>query len=73
MRASCLILKTAGDKLLAVASEKNSELLALASEIRKSGQHDGEPVKAGIILAHDRPFPVSEFSCTPSTVKAKKK
>jgi len=73
MRASCLILKTAGDQFLAVASDKNSELLALASVIRKAGQHDGEPIKAGTILAHDRPFPVLDFKCIPASGKAKKK
>ena len=73
MRASCLILKTAGDELLAVASDKNSDLLALASVIRKAGQHGGEPIKAGILLAHDRPFPVLDFSCVPATGKGKKK
>ena len=72
MRASCLILKTAGDKLLAVASDKNSDLLALASAIRKAGQHDGEPIKAGTILAHDRPFPVLDFKCEPATSKRRK-
>ena len=71
MKASALILRLVGGQLVAIPNDRTSELVRLAEEIKAKRKHEGKAVESGMILAHDRPFPVNSFRIQPETKKPK--